>query len=71
MWSGRKVLRAGRAFEKNPLLILLLVVFLAICGLVLGYLGHDWLSGVIFTGALISVPIIFVLNRDPKKEQKE
>lgn len=48
-----------------------LVVFLAICGLLLGYLGHDWLSGVIFTGALISVPIIFVLNKEPKQEQKE
>lgn len=49
----------------------ILVVVLAICGLLLGYLGHDWLSGIIFTGALISVPIIFVLNREPQKKQDE
>lgn len=48
-----------------------LVVLLALCGLFLGYLGHDWLSGVIFTGALISVPIIFVLNKEPKNDNKE
>lgn len=49
----------------------ILVVVLAICGLLLGYFGHDWLSGIIFTGALISVPIIFVLNREPQKKQDE
>ena len=44
-----------------------LVVVLAICGLFLGYFGHDWLSGIIFTGALISVSIIFGLNREPRE----
>lgn len=49
----------------------LLSILLIISGFVLGYYGHDWLSGAVFTCALISVPVIFVLNKEPKNDKQK
>lgn len=45
-----------------------LVIVLAAIAFVLGMTGHDWLAGAIFTTTIISVAIVFVLNRIPPKD---
>jgi uncharacterized membrane protein len=44
----------------------ILVVFLAIVAGGLGFLSHDWLSGAIFTTTIVSVIIVYVLEKKPK-----
>lgn len=43
-----------------------LAIVLAAFASVLGFLGHDWLSGAIFTTTIISVIIVYVLEKRPK-----
>ena len=37
----------------------------------LGYNGHDWLGGIIGGGSIISILIVFVLNKEPSSPKNE
>lgn len=45
-----------------------LAVILSAIAFILGFLGHDWLSGAVFTTTIVSVIIVYVLERQPKSE---
>lgn len=42
----------------------------ALMGFILGYLGHEWLAGTIFIVSVISIAVVFVLNKEPENKDK-
>lgn len=46
-----------------------LCVFFGLIAFGLGYLGHPTLAGIIGGGTIISLAIVFVLNREPKQKK--
>ncbi len=46
----------------------ILAVIMTYVAYVLGLNGHDWLAGIIFTTTIISVLIIYVLNKKPEQK---
>lgn len=61
---------AAKQHKRGQYMGCTLVIVLASMAFTLGFLGHDWLSGMVFTGAIVSVAGIFVLNREPKKRKE-
>lgn len=65
------IANAAKQHKRGQYMGCALVIVLAAMAFTLGFLGHDWLSGMVFTGAIVSVAGIFVLNREPKKQKEE
>ena len=61
---------AAKQHKRGQYMGCALVVLLAAMAFTLGLLGHDWLSVMVFTGAIGSVAAIFVLNRIPKNRKE-
>ena len=61
---------AAKQHKRGQYMGCALVVVLAAMAFTLGLLGHDWLSVMVFTGAIVSVAAIFVLNKVPKNHKE-
>lgn len=58
--------------SRGQILGFILALFFGVIALVLALKGHEVLAGIIASGDIISLAVIFVLNREPssKKEQE-
>lgn len=53
---------------RGQILGFVLAVFFGVMAGVLAYFGHDVLAGIIASGDIISLAVIFVLNREPREK---
>lgn len=56
---------------RGQILGFILALFFVIISLILALTGHEVLAGIIASGDIISLAVIFVLNREPNKKDKE
>lgn len=56
---------------RGQVLGFILAVLFGIMAFALALLGHEVLAGIIASGDIISLAIIFVLNREPSKNRKD
>ena len=54
--------------ERGQILGFILAVFFGVISVVLALTGHEVLAGIIASGDIISLAVIFVLNREPNKQ---
>ena len=53
---------------RGQILGFVLAVFFGVMAGVLAFFGHDVLAGIIASGDIISLAVIFVLNREPREK---
>lgn len=56
---------------RGQILGFILALFFGVISLILALTGHEVLAGIIASGDIISLAVIFVLNREPNKKDKE